>query len=131
MASGPCNGKPTHRIVRVVVLFAAGGLVAFPFGLFVARFLSMGRSAEVAFASCLLALATATIGITSLIFAFDYRTYYAEWHDDAFSIRLVFEITFTTLSAMYQFAVLGIRLYFPVGFAALLVASLWFARRAH
>ena len=36
----------------------------------------------------------------------------------------------TIAAALYQFAVLGLRLFFPVGFVALLVASFWFARRA-
>lgn len=116
------------RISRIVVLFAVGAFLAFPFGILAARFLARRRSREVACAAAFLSLAAATIGVTSLIFAFDYRTYYAEWHDDELSIRLVFEIVFTTLSAVYQFAVLGLRLYFPVGFVGLFVASWWFAR---
>jgi hypothetical protein len=119
------------RITRIVLLFAAGAFVAFPLGILVARMLAGRRSREVAFAAAFLCLAAATVGITSLIFAFDYRTYYAEWHDDEFSIRLIFEITFTTLSAVYQFAVLGVRLYFPIGFLGLFVASWWFARQRH
>jgi hypothetical protein len=33
-------------------------------------------------------------------------------------------------AAFYQFAVIGLRLYFPFGVVALLAASAWFARRA-
>jgi len=117
------------RIVRVVMLFAAGALVSFPLGIAIARLLAQRRRGEAAFAAAFLGLAIATIGITSLIFAFDYRTYYAEWHDDEFSVRLVFEVVFTTLSAVYQFAVLGVRLYFPIGFLGLFAASWWFARQ--
>ena len=36
---------------------------------------------------------------------------------------------FTMLTALYQFVVLGIRLYFPLGFAALTLISIWFARQ--
>ena len=69
-----------------------------------------------------------TVSITGLIFAFDYRTYYSEWHADAGSIAWVFQLVFTTLAALYQFAVLGVRLLFPVGFVALFAVSLWFTR---
>ena len=117
------------RITSIILLFAAGAFFAFPLGILVARLLTGRGGREVAFAAAFLSLAVATIGITSLIFAFDYRTYYAEWHDDELSIRLVFEVVFTTLSAVYQFAVLGVRLYFPVGFLGLFVASWWFARQ--
>ncbi|CDX17454.1 hypothetical protein MPL3356_240031 [Mesorhizobium plurifarium] len=39
------------------------------------------------------------------------------------------EFVFTLLTALYQFVVLGVRLYFPLGFAALVGVSIWFARR--
>lgn len=117
------------RILRIVLLFALGAFLAFPLGILAAALLARRRSREVLFAAAFVCLAAATIGITSLIFAFDYRTYYAEWHDDELSVRLMFEILFTTLSAVYQFAVLGLRLYFPIGFLGLFVASWWFARR--
>ena len=42
--------------------------------------------------------------------------------------RWISGIVFTVAAGVYQFAVLGIRLFFPVGFGALLGASLWFAR---
>lgn len=119
-----------NRIENVAKLFALGALLAFPVALYIARLLAGKRGPEVRFAACFVALIMATVTVTALVFAFDYRGYYAEWHDNEVSVRLAFEITFTTLSAMYQFAVLGVRLYVPIGFAALLLASLWFARRA-
>jgi hypothetical protein len=120
--------ETTAKIRSVAVLYALGGALAFPVGLFVARLLALRRSAEVAFAAAFLAFAAATIAITGLLFAFDYRTYYAEWHADTGSITWVFQLVFTTLAALYQFAVLGVRLLFPVGFIALFAASIWFAR---
>lgn len=115
------------RVTRVVLLFAAGAFAAFPIAALGIR-LARAKRREAAFAAAFVSLAAATASVTALIFAFDYRTYYAEWHDDTFSVRLIFEIIFTTLSAFYQFAVLGLRLYFPVGFVGLFVASWWFAR---
>ncbi len=120
--------ETSSKIRSVAVLFALGGALSFPAGLFAARLLSLGRSPEVAFAAAFLAFAAATVAITGLIFAFDYRTYYAEWHADPGSITWVFQLVFTTLAALYQFAVLGLRLLFPIGFVALFAVSIWFAR---
>jgi hypothetical protein len=119
-----------ERIISVAVLYAVGAAIAFPVALFLARFVSYRRPAEAAFAAMFLALALSTVGITALIFAFDYRSYYAEWHEDFGTITWVFQLVFTTAAAVIQFAVLGVRLFFPAGFVALFVASLWFARSA-
>ena len=68
--------------------------------------------------------------MTGGLYALDYRAYYAEWHADTFTRIWFLQFAHTIAAALYQFAVLGLRLFFPVGFAALLVASFWFARRA-
>ncbi|AZO38153.1 MAG: hypothetical protein EOS81_11200 [Mesorhizobium sp.] len=39
------------------------------------------------------------------------------------------EFTFTLPTALHQFLALGVRLYFPLGFAALVGVSIWFARQ--
>lgn len=117
------------RIQQVLKLFALGGFAAFPLGYFAAAFLAGRRRAQTRFAAAFLGFTLATIGATALIFGLLYRVYYSEWHDDHLSVRLMFEIGFTVAAAIYQFAVLGLRLYFPLGFAALFCLSLWFARR--
>ncbi|GLS33154.1 hypothetical protein SAMN04488498_105297 [Mesorhizobium albiziae] len=120
--------ETSAKIQSIAVLFALGGALSFPLALLAARFLSLGRSGEAAFAAAFFSFAAVTVSVTGLIFAFDYRTYYSEWHADAGSITWVFQLVFTTLAALYQFAVLGVRLLFPVGFIALFAVSLWFAR---
>ncbi|SDA74964.1 hypothetical protein [Mesorhizobium qingshengii] len=118
-----------EKIRTVSMLFASGGALAFPVGLFAARLVSLGRHWEVAFAAAFVCLAAATIGLTGGLFALQYRSYYAEWHAPAFTLTWAFQFVFTTLVALYQFVVLGIRLYFPTGFVALFAASVWFARQ--
>ena len=117
------------KIRSVVVLFALGGAVAFPFGIFLARLVSLGRQAETAFAAAFLALTVTTLAATAGLFGLQYREYYAQWHADAFTWIWFLQFTHTLAAALYQFAVLGLRLYFPLGFVALLAASLAFARR--
>jgi len=117
------------KIRFVALLFAAGGALAFPVGLFAARLVSLERHWEVALAAAFVCLLAATITFTGGLFALQYRSYYAEWHEPAFSLTWALQFVFTMLTALYQFVVLGIRLYFPLGFIALALASVWFARR--
>lgn len=117
------------KIRTVALLFAGGGALAFPVGLFLARLVSLGRHWQVALAAGFVCLLAATLAFTGGLFALQYRSYYAEWHAPAFSLTWTFQLVFTMLTALYQFVVLGIRLYFPLGFIALAAASIWFARQ--
>jgi hypothetical protein len=124
------NWETPQKIRTVTALFALGGAAAFPLGLILARFLSYRRRRETAFAAAFLSFAFATVCITAGLFALQYRDYYAQWHADTFTRIWLLQFAYTIAAALYQFAVLGLRLFFPLGFGALLVASLWFARRA-
>lgn len=123
------NWETPQKIRTVTALFALSGAVAFPLGLILARFLAYRRQREVAFAVAFLSFAFATACVTGGFFALQYREYYAEWHADAFTRIWFLQFIHTIAAALYQFAVLGLRLFFPIGFVALLVASFWFARR--
>jgi hypothetical protein len=118
-----------EKFAAVAALFAVGAALAFPLALFLARFVSSRRSPEVAFAAMFLALSLCTVGITAFAFGLVYRSYYATWHEDFGSIVWVFQFTFTIAAATVQFAVLGVRMLFPLSFIALFAISLWFARR--
>lgn len=122
------NWEAPHKIRTVAAFFALGGFVAFPFGMIMARLLSYRRPPEVAFASALVSLAFVTVCATGGLYALDYRSYYAEWHADAFTRIWFLQFTHTIAAALYQFAVLGLRLFFPFGFVALVIASAWFSR---
>lgn len=117
------------KIRFVSLLYAAGGALAFPVGLFLARLVSLGRHWEVALAAAFICLLVATISFTGGLFALQYRSYYAQWHEPALTIAWSIQFVHTVATAFYQFIVLGIRLYFPFGFIALTVASVWFARQ--
>lgn len=116
-------------LLDVAILFAAGGLLAFPLGLWAGRCLAGRRGAETTFAALFLCLAVGTVAATGALYAAQYRHYYAQWHAPAFTVMWTFQFVFTGLVALYQFAVLGVRLLFPLGLAALFAVSLLLARR--
>jgi len=114
----------TFRYWQLTILFSAGGLMAWPVAIFLIRFCSLGRSVEVWIAASILFLSTSTIAITSSIFALIYRSYYVQWHDTVLTKLWLIQLVFTTASALYQFAVIGLRLYLPIGPLFLLAAAL-------
>lgn len=119
----------TPHMLKILILFATGGFISFPFSVFFASFLGTGRRSDTRFAASFLSLTSCTIAMTAFLFSQQYRLFYAQWHDD-FGTRLwLNEFVFTSAAAVYQFFVSGLRLYLPVGLLELFIASLWLAKR--
>ena len=114
----------------IVIVFALGGLLAFPAALYATRLAALGAPPERRFAAALLFLGVATVLGTAFVYSMHYRAYFAQWHSDFLTIHWIFQLLFTGANAVYQFSVLGMRLFFPVGFVALFAASLFVARMA-
>ena len=124
------NGRAaTPVLTPIVILFAIGGFAAFVPALTLANLFG-SNSRERRFAATFVSLCTVTIGITAMLYALHFRFYFSQWHADPFTIRWAFEFGFTIAAALYQFAVLGLRLYFPLGLIALFAISFWNANRS-
>jgi hypothetical protein len=113
----------------LVLFFGLGGLIALPLSAYILRWMPSNWRTGQRFAGAFIVLLLITLGLTSFIFALHFRIYFAQWHDDAYSRRFMFETVFTILSAVYQFLVLALRLYLPLGLVALLGASWAFATK--
>ncbi len=120
-------GAPS--LPAIAILFAIGGLAAFVPAMTLANLLGRKRG-ERRFAATFFSLSVATIGITAMLYALHFRYYFSQWHADPFTVRWAFEFAFTIAAALYQFAVLGMRLYFPLGLIALFAFSFWNANRS-
>ena len=118
----------TWHLLALSLLFFAGGLVAWPFALLAIRFCSYRRRTETWFAASVLFLSCSTVIITAGLFALQYRIYYAQWHGEFFSKLWIIQFVFTTAAAFYQFAVMGLRLYLPLGAVVLFITALIIAR---
>ena len=70
-----------------------------------------------------------TAGITAFFFFLQYRLYYAQWHDQSFSEMWIVQMLFTGATAVYIFAVSGLRMLLPFGLPVLFGAALVFARK--
>jgi hypothetical protein len=120
----------TSQWQTILAVFAMGGLIAFPSGLWAARLLSPAGSPQRRFAAAFLSLGLASVLGVAFVFSMQYRVYYAQWHEPFPTIPWFFQLAFTGAGAVYQFAVLGMRMLFPVAFVALFAAGLWHARGA-
>jgi hypothetical protein len=112
--------------IVVVLLFAFGGLLAYAPAILITRQLARSR-VETRFCAMMVLLAGATIAITAFLFGYRYRLYYSEWHEPAFTIGWTFQYVFTIATACYHFLVLGLRMYLPLGFVALVAFSVFHA----
>jgi hypothetical protein len=123
------NGIETSHAGDLAILYFAGGVLAWPFTLLLGRFFAHRREIETRFAAFFVSLSVCTILMTAFLFAMDYRVFYARWHAPAGSLIWFFQFVFTGASSVYQFAVLGLPLFFPLGFVCLLATSFALAKR--
>ncbi|MFS8112406.1 hypothetical protein QD460_11860 [Rhizobium jaguaris] len=122
------NGLLTSRLSALVMVYALGGALAWPLMLPLARLLAHRRPIEARFAAFFLTLSLGTVAMTAFLFAMDYRWFYARWHDPFGTLVWAFQFVFTSASAVYQFAILGLGLFLPFGFIFLAAVSLYLAR---
>ena len=120
----------TWHLLALSLLFFAGGAIAWPLALFAIRFCSYRRNPEVWFAASVLFLSCGTIAVTAALFALQYRIYYAQWHGGVLTKLWIIQFVYTTAAAVYQFAVMGVRLYLPLGAVILFGTALMIARRS-
>ena len=119
----------TWHLLALSLLFFAGGAIAWPLALFAIRFCSYRRNSEVWFAASVLFLSCGTVAVTAALFALQYRIYYAQWHGGFLTKLWVIQFVYTSAAAVYQFAVMGVRLYLPLGAVVLFGTALMIARR--
>ncbi|MDB5522884.1 MAG: hypothetical protein JWM58_647 [Rhizobium sp.] len=125
------DGLIIHSRLAVISLFFYGPAVGFAPGLMLAEWLCgrAGRITRFVVGTIILTLATHTA--TATIFALQYRMFYAHWHAEFPSITWCFQFAFTSASALYQFTVDSMYVYFPIAPLLFLALGFWFARRAH
>lgn len=123
------NRLETFNLSLILGIFFAGGAVAWPLALFFSRLAATGRTADARFAAAFLSLTVCTVLGTAFLFAMQYRIFYAQWHAPFGTVTWAFQFVFTTAGAFYQFAVMGLGLFLPLGLAALLAMALWLVRR--
>jgi hypothetical protein len=113
---------------RVAIIFGLGAAFAAPVAFWLAKIIGQ-KNINSAFAATFVLLSIGTLGLTALIFAFDFWLYFSQWHGEVFSGLWTNQFVFTFASAIYQFLVSGLRLYLPFGLIALVLASMWASRR--
>ncbi len=121
------NRLETGRLVPILLVYFAGGALAWmPAGL-LAHVATRRARRETRFAAHFLCLTVFTVAVTAFVFALDYRTFYAQWHAPVFTYIWCLQQIFTMAGASYQFLVIGVPLFLPLGLPLLLATSLLLA----
>ncbi len=121
--------EATSNGAAIAAVYFAGGLFAWPFALFFARLVALHSGTVPRHLAAFASLLGCTLAMTAFIFSQQFRSVFAHTHQPITTITGIFQFTETSASGVYQFLVVGIRLYFPLGILALILASLWLARR--
>ncbi|WP_419912751.1 ATP synthase subunit I [Hoeflea sp.] len=121
------GGRTTSRDA-LILLYFTGGLIAFVPAIWAARRIANNRQPEKRFAASFVCLSAATIAVTAGLYAISYKLYYVQWHGDFLTTFWFYEFAVTAASAAYQFAVIGLRNYLPLGPVLLAAASIWLAK---
>ncbi|WP_159586578.1 hypothetical protein [Chelativorans xinjiangense] len=127
--AGIAHWADHSRVAMITLTFTLGAALAFPAALYPACQVARRFETSRRFACFFLALSVMTVGLTALVFAFQYVVSVTAWHEGVGLHDLADWLLFTTATALYEFAVLGLRLYFPYGLFALFAFGLWFAAR--
>jgi hypothetical protein len=122
------TGWQTSHLSQIIVLVLFSSIAAYPLARFALYILDRKKRFETQFAGSFFCLTIATIGLTAAAYSLNYWSFYAQWHGPTFSRIWVWQFFFTNLGALYQFAVMGLKFYLPVGIVFLTLASWLIAR---
>ena len=116
------------EIVRLASIYGAGALIGMALAIMVVRFVGRPLSGHGRLLTIFALGLAATVLATGGLLALEYRIYYSQWHAPAFSRIWIWQQVFTTLGALYQYAVMGLR-YYGAGAVVVLAATSWWASR--
>lgn len=117
-------------IANLAMLIFVGSFIGGALGWLCTIWVAARLVAPKRFAAAMVLVLLGTVGITAGLFALQYRLYYSQWHMPAFTIGWFFQFAFTSLSAVYLFAVQGLRLLLPFSPLGLFIAATAFVRFA-
>ncbi|WP_136656941.1 hypothetical protein [Nitratireductor sp. XY-223] len=121
-------GGLTANRNALLLLYFAGGTVAFTPAVWMAFLLAGRRPGETRFAAIFLCLGVLTVAVTAGLYAVTYWIFFASWHGEFLTTLWLYQLALTLASALYQFAVIGLRNYLPLGPVLVAAASFWLVK---
>lgn len=119
----------TAQIGTLAAIFGFGGALALGISAAIVWWLLPNARPGVRTAMIAVLTLVGALALTGGMLALGYRSYYGQWHAAPFSRLWMWQQFFTTAAAVYQYAVIGPRLY-GIGGLALLAVTSWWAGRA-
>ncbi len=121
------EGRTVHQ-AALLALYFTGGVLSFPVAFYLVRLTALRRAPQIRFLAASVWLAVMTVGGTAALSALIYWSILIDWNNEPLTAAWFFEVAIASISALYQFAVIGSRHYLPLGIVLLVAASLWLTR---
>lgn len=117
------NGLLTSHLSTILLMSFATSIVGYMLAMLAVRCFVKRKNFETRFAGYFFFLIVMTIGCNVLFFCLNYWFFYSQWHAPFLSKTWAWQFVFTNIGALYQFAVLGLLLYLPLGLIFLTITS--------
>lgn len=118
----------TAQIATLAAIFGLGGAIALGLAAGLTWRFAPNRRPATRIALIAVMTLVGALAITGGMLALGYRSYYGQWHAAPFTRLWMWQQVFTTAAAIYQYAVIGPRLYGIAGLALLGMTSWWAGR---
>ncbi len=125
------NDLLTSHLTIILLMFFTTSIVGYMLAMLAVRLFVNTTRFETRFAGYFLFLIIMTIGCNALFYCLSYWSFYSQWHAPILSRTWVWQFFFTNIGALYQFAVLGLLLYLPLGLIFLTITSYLKAKPIH
>lgn len=122
------NGLITSHLSIILLMSFATSIVGYLLAMLAVRTFVKRNRFETRFAGYFSFLIVMTIGCNAIFFCIHYWLFYTQWHAPFLSKTWAWQFIFTNVGALYQFAVLGLLLYLPLGLIFLTITSFLKAR---
>lgn len=117
------NGLLTSHLPIILLMCFATSMIGYILAMLAVRIFVRKKSFETRFAGYFFFLIIMTIGCNVVFYSLDYWHFYTQWHAPFLSKTWVYQFMYTNAGAFYQFAVLGLKLYLPLGLVFLTITS--------
>jgi hypothetical protein len=122
------NGFLTSHLSSILILVFFSALIAYPLAIVTLHILDRHKRFETQLAGSFLFLTIATSGVTAIVYSLNYWNFFHQWHSAPFSRLWAWQFFYTNLGALYQFAVMGLGLFMPLGIIFLCLISVYIAQ---
>lgn len=121
-------GLLTSHLPTILLMSFATSVIGYLLAVLAVRIFVRRQSFQTRFAGYFFFLIIMTIGCNVLFYSLNYWHFYTQWHAPFLTRTWAWQFIYTNAGALYQYAVLGLLLYLPLGLIFVTFASYFKAK---